>query len=448
MIVQEEMKRRKRVFAIIIASVMALIACLALDIAFQLLTLGHPYKGIPLAFVALLLLATTSLWEANRRGYTRCATLAFLGGFYLAILYATTLFGTSLPMGLLGYALLITMTIATLGARAGILAAVACVLGIWIVGLLEHGAGIIPLWKQQVIKVSDLGVYSAMLAVGAFFAWFSNRELERSLVRAYASEGALRRERDRLEETVESRTRAWKEAELGRSVELARLAEFGKLSAGMVHDLLNPLTAVSLSMQALEHDAAASMPDAAKQQVETAIRAAKRMESHISLTRKHLKPQRSCGPFDLRDELRDVVGVLSHSARKRRVRITLDAPIALPLVGDALAAYQAYANIVLNSIEAFDGVDHNRERILNIFAKADGAGYRVVVEDNGCGMSGEALHKAFDPFFTTKPMGIGLGLSVTKDALAELSGRIEYSERAGGGTVCSTFLPMSTLAIQ
>jgi signal transduction histidine kinase len=428
-------RRRARVLSVILASVIVLVSGLLISTTYE--TMTAPYAGTSAFFFAGLDLLYLALWALNRRGRTPAAAAVFLVSFFFIILSASADYGASMPAGLLAYALFITMATATTGARGGFAALAASVAGIWAVGLSEHGAGIIPYWKLAVIEIPDLFVYSVILCVGGFFAWFLNREVERSLARAYASEDALRGERDRLEETVEERTRAWKQAELGRSAELARLAEFGKLSAGLVHDLLNPLTAISLSVQALEGESSA-LGDA-RGSVEAAMRAARRIEEHIALTRKHLKPQRASGPFDARDELRDVVRVLGHAARKGSIALELDAPNPLPLEGDALAFYQAYANIVLNAIESFDA--ERPGRFVRILARADASSYVISVEDNGSGMGAAAKAKAFDPFYTTKEGGIGLGLSVAKDAIAEFGGTIEYADRAGGGTECRTRIP-------
>ena len=109
-------------------------------------------------------------------------------------------------------------------------------------------------------------------------AWLSNREIEKSLKRARRSEAALKVERDALEITVEARTRQLREAQADQLSQLYRFAEFGQISSGLFHDLVNPLNAMSLNMENIlsiqDHATVSEM----RERIERAMGSAKRME--------------------------------------------------------------------------------------------------------------------------------------------------------------------------
>lgn len=407
----------------------------------------HVSTGMPLFIFVCIFLLFLGLLLLARAGREKAAAYVFTTIYFLGNVYGSYAWGASMPIGLLSYALLITLAGIVVSGRFGLLVALASFASLLLMGIREERHGVLPAWKKQNLDIEDVIAYGAMIALAAFFSWLATREVERSLRRARESESALRQERDNLEVTVATRTRAWKEAELARSVDLARFAEFGKLSAGLFHDLISPLTAISLSLHGLETSADAPGRAEAKQVIEGALRAAKRVETSLSRARKHIKDDSEERAFDGAGELRDIVGALGYQARGRNVELRLAADAHLSLFGDPIKFYQAYANLVMNGIEAhepqaWEAHPDAQERLVEVRAQERGDGYEIIVRDTGAGMDTEAKKNIFEPFSTTKENGIGLGLTIAKDVIERaFGGTIRCDSAPDQGTLFTTFLP-------
>ncbi len=108
--------------------------------------------------------------------------------------------------------------------------------------------------------------------------------------------------------------------------------------------------------------------------------------------------------------------------------------------GDELRLQQVFVNLLRNALDAMQG---QPGPVLRLIAEADGGMWRVVVEDNGPGIAGDALTRLFDPFFTTKPIGegLGLGLSISYGIVADHGGQIRAENVAEGGARFIVELP-------
>jgi two-component system C4-dicarboxylate transport sensor histidine kinase DctB len=251
--------------------------------------------------------------------------------------------------------------------------------------------------------------------------WLSNREIEKSLERARNSEYALRLERDSLEERVAERTAEIKDLELKRVSDLYRFAEFGKLSSGIFHDLANPLTAVSISIENLRADGTGSVIKSkdVQEQIARAVTATKKMDSLIRTIGKQIKSHEQSILFSPAKEIEDVLTVLSHKARVAMVTITKEIDDQIVIFGNPLRLYQAVNNIVSNAIDACEENDSSSERHCHIELKKNGSSVSIIIWNTGPVISPDLLGSIFEPFFTTKPSdrGTGIGLSTSKNII-------------------------------
>jgi C4-dicarboxylate-specific signal transduction histidine kinase len=101
--------------------------------------------------------------------------------------------------------------------------------------------------------MSDTIMSVIIIAIIAVMSWLSNHEIEKSLKRARKSEIELKKERDLLEIRVDERTKELREAQLEKLTQMGHFAELGKLASGVIHDLVNPITAVSLNLGQLKN---------------------------------------------------------------------------------------------------------------------------------------------------------------------------------------------------
>lgn len=442
----EQGAERRRIFLLILSILAVFFACLLAIVGYQQVHFGDAYKGIHWSVLAGMLIGCLGLMAAVRRGFLKSAAAVFLAVYFIGNAYGSYAWGASMPSGLLSYSLFITIAGVILGRRFALIAAGLSAGSIIWNGLREYSLGTLPAWKKDAVTVEDLIAYTVMLALAAFFSWLFTRSVEQSLERALVSEKALKLERDNLEITVTERTQAWKEAELRRSMELSRFIEFGKLSAGLFHDLINPLTAVSLSLEQLQRrDAPATLEHqaAASEAVNRAVRSARRIEEHIVRMRKHMKPESQIRIFDAAAELTDICSVLQYQARKSSIEISCEMPGPFMLYGDPLKFYQACANIIINAIDAFAGIPDGGERRIAIRCVGQADRLILTIADTAGGIDNQAMPRIFDPFFTTKQAGMGLGLATAKDiVMNHFAGTIDCRSQAGVGTTFILSLPL------
>ena len=220
-----------------------------------------------------------------------------------------------------------------------------------------------------------------------------------------------------------------------------RLSAMGTLAAGVAHEINNPLSFVSLSI-----DFAQSRLGGKEPEVERALGDAAAGAERVRRIVKDLRTLSRVDedrrlPTDVRGVLEASLSIASNELRhKARVIKEL---FAVPAVAASeWRLGQVFLNLLVNAGQAIaEGApDQNEVRVRTLVR--DG---QVVVEisDTGAGIPAEILERIFDPFFTTKPAGVGtgLGLSICQNIVHELSGRIEVASAPGKGTTFTVLLP-------
>jgi signal transduction histidine kinase len=227
----------------------------------------------------------------------------------------------------------------------------------------------------------------------------------------------------------------------------AQLASIGQLAAGVAHEINNPL--------ALINETAGYIRDlfTIKQQYQEDPDLVEHIDSIIdavdrcgTITRQLLGFARH---FDLRTEcvdlncmVEDVLNFHKKEALYRDITIHVDIPETIPLIEtDRGKLQQIIVNLVNNAFQAIDN-----GCFLDIRAEMNGqSAVRLLIRDNGCGISEAHLNKVFEPFYTTKKegQGSGLGLSITYGLVKKLHGTISVESKEGEGTVFVVTLPVS-----
>jgi CheY-like chemotaxis protein len=160
--------------------------------------------------------------------------------------------------------------------------------------------------------------------------------------------------------------------------------------------------------------------------------------------------QRAAAPrerVDLSKLLEAVVSMCRQTIdRQCALELTLEQPTA-PVLGDAAALEQVFLNLILNARDALSERTRTTPSIQVELAVLGGATpcARVVVRDNGAGMSDVVKQRLFEPFFTTKlpGQGTGLGLATSRATIHSHGGSIEVSSQLGKGTACEVRLPLA-----
>ncbi len=467
----EDNNRGERILTLILLFIFTLTAILGTGLIIQKISLGNNYHGVPILLFTIILTFYAILILISRKGYYRTAGYIFILVFFTITFYGSIQWGASMPMGLLAYGLVVTMASIIISSQFGFIVAIFSCFAILGVGLNESSAGALPTWKLEAIEKKDVFGYIVMIFLTALLSRISNKEMEKSLVRARISEQALKEERDNLEIIVEVRTKALRESERERLRELYRFAEFGKLSGGIFHDLLSPLTAVSLSVANLDRqnrlrkenklnienklNSGMEQDDGSRfnneneittdgsevtESIKTAVAATKRMEQFMLTIRKQIKSDNQKYLFSFNEEIEDAIELVRFRAQKANVSVHFEATENIQIFGNPLKCNQVITNLINNAIDAY-GTNGNGA----IFIELKKLTEKITCSfsDNALGIPPEIMAKIFTPFFTTKESGIGLGLSTSKDIIEEnFGGIILYESILGKGTTFTISLPL------
>lgn len=402
-------------------------------------------RGLPLGVTIFIMLLFTFFFWLSRRGHVRFAASLLLLTFFAPMIYSFSIWGADLPAGLLLAVLVITLSGILLGARLAFISTIIISASLIIITHFQ-AIGIIRVqsyWRQEKAQIGDAISYAILLFIIAAIAWLFCRTINNSLRRAQRSEILLREERDSLEIKVEARTREIKELQTEKLNQLYRFAEFGRLSSGIFHDLINPLTAVSLNLEQIKTETDSKILSA-KSNLSQALLATSKMEGLISSIKKQISRESVIEKFSLNQEIQQIIEILSYKSRRANVSISFLANQEIFLINDAVKFGQIISNLLANSIEAC-AEQTIKQVSLELTEEEDEI--KVVVTDSGVGIRPENINKVFAPFFSTKEItgqGLGLGLASTKNIIEKnFGGRVRVSSKLGEGTIFSVHLPKS-----
>lgn len=226
---------------------------------------------------------------------------------------------------------------------------------------------------------------------------------------------------------------------------VTRVTTLGELTASIAHEINQPLAAVIANADASLAWLQRSPPDlkAARRSVEWVIEDGKRASDVIRHVRALAKrTEIEMVPLDASLVIREAVALVQREMASHAVSVRLELSPALPKIhGDRIQLQQVLINLIMNGIEAMDGV-HDRPRELTIRSADDGeSAILVSVADCGVGISEQAIDRLFTPFFTTKSAGMGMGLSICRSIIETHRGRLSAAPNPSGGATFQFTLP-------
>lgn len=225
-----------------------------------------------------------------------------------------------------------------------------------------------------------------------------------------------------------------------------KLRAIGTLTAGVAHELNNPLNNITLTAHMLMEDYEKLSDGERKEMIGDVIGEAGRSRNIISNL---LDFARESGtrlePLDLARLLQETIGLAQNQIKLSGIKIDLHAIEKLPRIhGDSQQLKQVFLNLLLNAVDA----SGKGGKIQVLVLPADEPNFVAVkVIDFGTGVPPHVLGSIFDPFFTTKGKGkgTGLGLSVSQGIVAKHGGRIMVHSVEGKGSTFTVTLPVTTI---
>ena len=207
-----------------------------------------------------------------------------------------------------------------------------------------------------------------------------------------------------------------------------RLAALGQLTAGVAHEIRNPLSIIKACAEILQQNFEGQPGENGLcRDIVEEVNRLSRVVSDFLLFAKPIEP--SFKPVDLNELIETVVARLGKGSEET-TRIHLDVPESLPSIrADADQVEQVLLNLIRNGSEAMDG--EGEIVVRSRFSQEDETVW-VEVEDRGGGMNEETRRRIFDPFFTSKATGTGLGLSICHRIMDSHGGSIQVAETTPG----------------
>ncbi len=223
-----------------------------------------------------------------------------------------------------------------------------------------------------------------------------------------------------------------------------KLTALHTLSAGVAHELRNPLSALDLNLHLLKEELQEQrlLPNRAKKYMEILTTEIRRLSNILDniMTYAHSKSE-NIQEVNLLKVLDHLTHLLSQEAKNRGQWFEVEVSEQVPaIVCDETQMTQAIFNIVLNALQAMPegGLCRMMATLPNT---KDDFMVEIIIQDTGHGIPETALSHIFDPFFSTKPQGSGLGLAIAHRIVTNHGGTIDISSSMGQGTTVTLRLP-------
>ena len=219
-----------------------------------------------------------------------------------------------------------------------------------------------------------------------------------------------------------------------------RLAALGQLSAGLAHELRNPLGTIRASSEMLTHNLAAEN-EVAREVAGFIASEVDRCNSLITRFLQFARPlELQLAQADLAQTLDRAVALAEREAPAIAFYRNYEPGIP-PFAFDAELLERVFYNLLINAAQASPPGG-----AVTLKARAGGVNAEISVIDRGCGIDPAQRDSIFNPFFTTKPQGVGLGLAIVSKIVDEHGGNITVESEPGKGSIFRVLLPMEVRA--
>ena len=294
-----------------------------------------------------------------------------------------------------------------------------------------------PVYSAALYAAVTSSLAMAVLLLVGVALWQRRRAVRHKL----ASQAALQLAHDNLESTVVARTAQLRAAQ-GELVHAGKMVALGQMSAGLVHELNQPLTALrTLSDSAcllLDHDRPEEVRGNLRRISGTVDRLARVTSRLKTFAYKSAVP---VSPVPLARCIADAQVIVDGVRRELDVRIEV---VVLPSSLCVLAQEEALGSVIINLMgNALDAMRDAPQRVLRVEARTRGDRVILTFEDTGPGIRADILPRLFEPFVTSKPAGtgLGLGLAISAQLVRAMDGTLRADNLPDGGACFVVDLP-------
>ena len=423
--INEEQRRKTYILNIILVSlIVLLLTANVILIGKELLRAENTSAEYAMSVISslLILLFLIGLLKLSIMGKERLSALILILSLFILNTKMALQWGIELPSAIILYVILIIISSILIRSKFAFTVAAIVSLAISAMNYLQIRSITSPDlgWKTENWDTANIITLSIILFIVATVSWLSNREMEKSVTRANQSEKLLQIHNDLLDIQVLNKTKELKASQAKELSRINQLAEFGKLSAYLFHELANPLTSINLNMSELEK-LCNSNPAWKKfsNNVNRTTSAAKQMGRYLNSVRKQIAQEEQITNFSINKEIDEVIDILNIKAKKKSIQIITHKPNDISLINNQIKVHQLIGNLVSNSIDSFENYNQttNKKIVIKLIRKRNKAVLKIT--DNGCGMSKEKKANIFKDFYSTKKAvdGSGLGLSIVKNVV-------------------------------
>jgi signal transduction histidine kinase/HAMP domain-containing protein len=218
-----------------------------------------------------------------------------------------------------------------------------------------------------------------------------------------------------------------------------RLASLGRMSAGIAHEVRNPLTGVSLLLDEFHDRLLGQKSD--QQLIRRALEEIERLESLVNeMLHFSSVPEPQLGMARIETVLHDSLFLLRKQCQRQKVTLIEKIQPDLPeIMIDADRIKQVILNLLNNALDSM--ADGGKLTVQVDMVKG---AIQILIEDTGVGIAADSLPLVFEPFFTSKGQGTGLGLAISYNIISDHGGDIQIDSLIGKGSIVKVVLPMTT----
>lgn len=219
-----------------------------------------------------------------------------------------------------------------------------------------------------------------------------------------------------------------------------KMAELGKISAGVVHELNAPLSVIVSASQMIMLEE--GVPEVVLEMVARINSEAQRLSHMTKGLLNYGSNDETIGDVDINLTAAFILDFLNFESARRGILVLRLLDYTLPVIRtDANLVKQILLNLIMNALHA---MEEGGGKLLVETAPVGDDAVCFIISDNGSGIDPDKIDRIFDRYFTTKKpgSGTGLGLFVTRNLVENMGGEIKVTSRIGGGTTFTVILPI------